>query len=104
MALTNTDDGIIWEYAKANDFVNYWFLSPLGKAELEKLKSATTNVAAIYQGKLILFPAPIPPLAEQHRIVAKIDQLMAFCDQLDEQIDAATSKQTTLLNAVMAQV
>jgi type I restriction enzyme S subunit len=67
-----------------NCFINFWFLSPLGKSELEKLKSATTNVAAVYQGKLITFPVPIPPLSEQRRIVAKIDQLMARCDQLEK--------------------
>ena len=47
---------------------------------------------------------PVPPLAEQHRIVARIDQLMALCNTLDQQIDAATGKQSELLNAVMAQV
>ena len=47
---------------------------------------------------------PLPPLSEQHRIVAKIDQLMALCDELDKQIAAATGQQTALLNAVMAQV
>jgi type I restriction enzyme S subunit len=47
---------------------------------------------------------PVPPLAEQHRIVARIDQLMALCDTLDQQIDAATGKQTEILNAVMGAV
>ncbi len=46
----------------------------------------------------------VPPLAEQHRIVTKIDKLMALCDQLEQQIDATASKQSALLNAIMAQM
>ena len=54
--------------------------------------------------KLSLCAVPLPPLPEQHRIVARIDQLMALCDTLNQQIDTATGKQTALLNALMAQV
>ena len=36
-------------------------------------------------GKIVSgVPFPLPPLAEQHRIVAKVDELMVFCDSLEE--------------------
>jgi len=46
---------------------------------------------------------PLAPLPEQHRIVARIDQLMALCDALEQKISDATDKQTELLHAVMVQ-
>lgn len=47
---------------------------------------------------------PLPPVNEQKRIVKKVDSLMALCDQLEEKINQATDKQSTLLNAVMAKI
>lgn len=46
----------------------------------------------------------IPSIEEQHRIVDSIRQLMALCDTLDQKIDAAKSKQTEMLDALMAKV
>ena len=45
---------------------------------------------------------PLPPLAEQKRIVAKVDALMALCDALELQLKDATDKQTAILKAVVA--
>lgn len=43
----------------------------------------------------------IPPLAEQHRIVAKVDELMALCDQLEQQIDTSLSAHQTLVDTLL---
>jgi type I restriction enzyme S subunit len=56
----------------------------------------------INKQKWSFIPVPVPPLPEQHRIVARIDQLMVLCDTMEQQINAATSKQTEVLNAMMA--
>jgi type I restriction enzyme S subunit len=48
-------------------------------------------------------PIPLPPLAEQHRIVAKVDELMALCDQLEQQLSQADQQRRRLLEAVLAE-
>lgn len=42
------------------------------------------TVPKLNQARLNSIPIALPPLAEQHRIVAKVDELMAFCDQLEQ--------------------
>ena len=42
------------------------------------IKGATLNRESIAN-----IPIPLPPLAEQHRIVAKVNELMALCDRLE---------------------
>lgn len=44
---------------------------------------------------------PIPPLAEQHRIVSKVDELMALCDQLEAQLTTTQTDSRRLLEAVL---
>jgi len=74
------------------------------REQIERPIRTTSGVKNINSTEISNLVIPFPPLAEQRRIVAKTDQLMALCDHLDQQIDAATSKRTELLNAVMAQV
>ncbi|QPG62685.1 restriction endonuclease subunit S [Pseudomonas sp. BIGb0427] len=56
---------------------------------------STTQVASM------LFA--LPPLAEQHRIVAKVDQLMALCDQLKARLNQARQVHEHLASALVEQ-
>ena len=47
-------------------------------------------------------PLPLPPLSEQHRIVAKVDELMALCDQLEQQTEASIDAHATLVENLLA--
>ena len=49
-------------------------------------------------------PIPLPPLAEQRRIVAKVDQLMALVDELEMQLAASRSIAANLLSALVAEL
>jgi len=82
-------------------FLNF-FNSPICISYMndKQVDNARPNLS---MGNIALFKIPLPPLPEQHRIVTKIDELMSLCDVLEQQIDAATTKQTELLDAMMAQ-
>ncbi len=49
------------------------------------------------------FPFPLPPLAEQHRIVAKVDALMALCDRLEASLADTAATRRRLLDALLAE-
>ncbi|WP_239664864.1 restriction endonuclease subunit S [Stutzerimonas stutzeri] len=54
-------------------------------------------------GKLSQFLIPFPPEAEQHRIVAKVDQLMALCDKLKARLTQARQLNAQLATALVEQ-
>ncbi|MBT2917639.1 restriction endonuclease subunit S [Vibrio anguillarum] len=47
-------------------------------------------------------PLPYPPLKEQHRIVAKVDELMTLCDQLEQQTEASIEAHQVLVETLLA--
>jgi type I restriction enzyme S subunit len=48
------------------------------------------------------FVVPLPPLAEQDRIVVKVHELMALCDRLEGSLFIAETTRSRLLGALIA--
>ena len=73
-------------------YFNFYINSPLINSEINKHNNGTAqpNLSA---GNVAGFYFPLPPLNEQHRIVAKIEELLPFIEQYDQK-----EQQLTALN------
>jgi len=66
------------------------------------LVSGSTKQVELNTSSVNALEVPIPPLAEQTRIVAKVDELMALCDQLEKQTEDSISAHQTLVETLLA--
>ena len=60
---------------------------------------AGSTRSKLNKSKALDIPIPLPPLAEQKRIVAKVDELMALCDRLEQQQTERETQHTALSRA-----
>lgn len=66
-----------------------------------KATGVSPSMKNVSREVILNLPVPIPPLAEQHRIVAKVNELMTLCDHLDAALDRAEAHRTRLLDAAL---
>jgi type I restriction enzyme S subunit len=57
----------------------------------------------INQAELNAIAVPVPPLAEQRRIVAKVSELMALVDELERQQESSRGTACRLLDAIVSE-
>ncbi|EGR0055690.1 TPA: restriction endonuclease subunit S [Vibrio vulnificus] len=65
----------------------------------KQVENARPNLS---MGNISKFVIPVPPFNEQHRIVAKVDELMALCDQLEQQTEASLDAHQVLVETLLA--
>ncbi|WP_455291742.1 restriction endonuclease subunit S [Vibrio parahaemolyticus] len=92
---------VIRPYQLDSAFLMMVLRSPSVRDELVGSSSQTTNIANISLEKLNPLVVSIPPLKEQHRIVAKVDELMALCDQLEQQTEASIEAHQVLVTTLL---
>ena len=65
-------------------------------------RSSSTTIAILNKGNWEEICIPVPPIEEQHRIVAKVDELMALCDQLETRHGNAAEGHEKLVSHLLA--
>jgi type I restriction enzyme S subunit len=83
-------------------YVCYAMNSADARSTIEAMCATTAGNIGLSAGKLKTVEIPLPPLAEQKRIVAKVDELMALCDRLEAQQQEWEAKASQLARASLA--
>ncbi|MBE0468929.1 MAG: restriction endonuclease subunit S [Methyloprofundus sp.] len=94
----------LFKYYKKSLSAPHFLLKFLMFAEnVFKEQSSGAVQSFVSLGKVRSFPLALPPLPEQHRIVAKVDELMALCDQLKAGLNQAQTTQQQLAHTIVQQ-
>ncbi len=87
------------------EFVHFVLNSPFGRTYFRERATGTSeSMPKINQQIVRSFPFPLPPLGEQKQIVAKVDNLMSLCDELEERLKQSQTLGEQLLDSVVQQV
>jgi type I restriction enzyme S subunit len=82
------------------EYINSLIRTDLIQNLIQEAKNSTND--NISMGDITGFLMPLPPISEQHRIVAKVDELMALCDQLEQQQIESSDTHQTLVETLLA--
>jgi type I restriction enzyme S subunit len=86
-------------------FFNLYNNSPIARDYYAKKASGTSiSMRNISREQIHEMPVPLPPLAEQKRIVTKVDKLMKLCDELETKLTQTQTEREKIINAAVKQL
>ncbi len=93
---------------RPSNFIDVGFLGRAMESRLvfEQATACATGIAqkTVPLSGLRRLLIPIPPLAEQHRIVTRADELIALCDRLEASLSTGDDTRRRLLDALLHEV
>ncbi|WP_157727330.1 restriction endonuclease subunit S [Chryseobacterium taklimakanense] len=81
-------------------YFNYFLISSYGKSEISKHMKATAQ-PSLSMETIRDIDIPLPPLEIQNRMVAKLDELMQYCDALEASVKESQNYNAQLLQQVL---
>ncbi|HCB3587212.1 restriction endonuclease subunit S [Citrobacter koseri] len=82
-------------------YLMHYFNSPLAKKIITELAFGATRLRidiAMFKN----FPVPLPSLEEQHEIVRRVEQLFAYADTIEKQVNNALNRVNSLTQSILA--
>ena len=83
------------------EYVRTWLRTDYVYGVIEERAAGSTNQVELTAQMANGQPVPLPPLAEQHRIAAKVDELMALCDRLKASLATSDDTRRRTLDALL---
>lgn len=84
-------------------YLHYSLLSELTREYFRKNASGTTgNMPKINQGTVSAAPVNLPPISEQTEIVRRVEQLFAYADGIEKQVQNALERVNNLTQSILA--
>lgn len=100
-AAANQDMKVLIPFMRGMDRYLQIMFRGLTPFVLRQLVKTGTTVQSLKYAEFEIQPFPIPPLAEQQRIVAKVTELMSLCDRLEASLNTTAELRSRLLEALL---
>lgn len=90
--------------------VNRRYINLVNSAEFarayyaENASGTSGSMKNVSRQVILDLPMPLPPLAEQHRIVARVEELRGLCAKLRQRLQQAQATQSNLADALVSNV
>jgi type I restriction enzyme S subunit len=91
----------MWKMQRFGDMPIDYFVYGLKQINANQIAITSSTHGHLAQGAYLSKLFPLPPLEEQRRIVQKVDELMALCDQLKARLDEAGETRNQLAEAIV---
>lgn len=84
-----------------NKYIMYLLQSPLLQKDIEE-NSKSTAQANLFLGPIKNLGIPLPPVTEQAEIVRRVEQLFAYADTIEKQVNNALARVNSLTQSILA--
>lgn len=90
-----------FEPKEVAEYVLYWLLSDGGREQITRVASSTSGLYTLSLSKVANLKVPLPPLAEQRRIVAEVERRLSVAQEVESVVAASVARASRLRQSVL---